>query len=106
MSTSPTVRRSAVQLPMTPPPRRTRCPTAPGNRAHWRAVASPEQVLRAWVLALALGEVLGFVAPAVTGVALVSAGVSDPWLVVGLTVAGLVEGLAIGWFGARVLGRD
>lgn len=64
-----------------------------------------DTLFRDWFLALTIGEVLGFVAPAVAGVALATAQVADGWMVLGLTLAGMVEGLAIGTFGARVLGR-
>ncbi|MBY5161192.1 hypothetical protein [Salsipaludibacter albus] len=58
-----------------------------------------------WVVALSVGEAIGFVPPALAGATLATAGVADSWLVVGLTVAGVVEGVAIGVFGARVLAR-
>ncbi len=69
------------------------------------ATARGGRLLHDWVLALTVGEAIGFLPPAATGAALAAAAVSDPWMVAGLTVAGAVEGLVIGVFGARVLGR-
>jgi hypothetical protein len=56
-----------------------------------------------WTLAFVLGELVGFVPPAVTGAALAAAGVSDALLVSGLVLAGLLEGAAIGTAQAYVL---
>jgi hypothetical protein len=60
---------------------------------------------REWTLALLLGELVGFVPPALTGAALAVAGASDAVLVAGLTVAGALEGAAIGAAQALVLRR-
>lgn len=87
--------------------------TADRPRGRWRGrhpvahdrARSRASLLRDWVVALTMGEFVGFVAPAATGAALASAEVSDLTLVLGLTLAGVVEGLAIGVAGARVLGR-
>jgi hypothetical protein len=51
-----------------------------------------------------VGELVGFLPPALTGAALAAAGAPDAWLVVGLTLAGLLEGAALGAAQARVLG--
>ena len=58
---------------------------------------------RDWTLAMVIGELIGFVAPAVTGATLAAIGAPDAVLVVGLTIAGLVEGAAIGTAQAVVL---
>lgn len=60
---------------------------------------------RQWILAFVLGELIGFVPPAIAGATLASVGASDLVLVVGLTVAGLFEGSAIGIAQASVLAR-
>lgn len=62
-----------------------------------RAVALPFGQLRwRWTAALVVGEFVGFLPPALTGVALVALDASDPVIVVALTVAGVLEGLALG----------
>ena len=61
---------------------------------------------RRWTAAFLFGELVGFVPPAMTGVVLGGAHVSDPTMVAGLTVAGLLEGAAIGGAQARVLARS
>lgn len=61
---------------------------------------------RRWTVAFVVGELVGFVAPAVTGAALAAADAPDVALVVGLTVAGVVEGLCLGVAQAHVLARD
>ena len=58
-----------------------------------------------WVLAFVLGELIGFLPPAIVGAWLGSAGVSELTLVGGLTAAGLVEGAALGVAQAWVLRR-
>ena len=58
-----------------------------------------------WTTAFVVGEMVGFVPPAICGATLAAIGVPDVVLVVGLTLAGLLEGLAIGIAQARVLGR-
>jgi hypothetical protein len=60
---------------------------------------------RGWTLAFLVGELVGFVPPAVTGAALAGAGAPDGVLVAGLTLAGSVEGAVLGVFQARVLAR-
>ncbi len=78
---------------------------AVGTRAR---PASPQRVdglRRRWTLAFVVGELVGFVPPAVTGAALAHLGVSDGVLVTGLVLAGVVEGAAIGTAQAYVL-RD
>jgi hypothetical protein len=56
-------------------------------------------------MAFLVGELIGFVPPALTGAGLAALGAPDPVLVVGLTLAGMVEGAAIGIAQARVLAR-
>jgi hypothetical protein len=58
-----------------------------------------------WTLAFLVGELVGFIPPAVTGAALAAASAPDLILVVGLTTAGLAEGAALGVAQARVLRR-
>jgi hypothetical protein len=60
---------------------------------------------RRWTLAFVFGELAGFVPPAVVGASLASVDASDLALVAGLTLAGLLEGAAIGAAQARVLAR-
>jgi hypothetical protein len=60
---------------------------------------------RQWVLAMLVGELVGFLPPAVTGAVLAGAGAPDALLVAGLTAAGCLEGLAIGAAQAVVLRR-
>ncbi len=64
-----------------------------------------EGLRRRWTLAFVMGELVGFVPPAVVGATLASAGASDLVLVVGLTLAGSLEGAAIGVAQALVLAR-
>jgi hypothetical protein len=65
----------------------------------------PGGLLRSWTLAFVVGELLGFVPPAATGATLAGVGAPDVALVVGLTVAGALEGAILGVFQARVLDR-
>ena len=58
-----------------------------------------------WTLAFLVGELVGFVPPAVTGATLAAIGVPDGLLVLGLTIAGLLEGLALGVSQSWVLAR-
>lgn len=60
---------------------------------------------RDWTAAFVLGELVGFVPPAVTGAALGAANAPDLVLVVGLTVAGAMEGAVLGMAQATVLRR-
>ncbi len=62
-------------------------------------------LLQQWTTAMIVGELVGFVPPAVTGATLVWLGATDLMLVIGLTIAGLMEGLAIGVAQAGVLRR-
>lgn len=59
---------------------------------------------RRWVGAFVIGELVGFIPPALTGALLASLGASDVMLVVGLTIAGMGEGAALGTAQAHVLG--
>jgi len=59
---------------------------------------------RRWVGAFVVGELIGFVPPALTGALLASVGASDVMLVAGLTVAGVGEGAVLGTAQAHVLG--
>lgn len=67
------------------------------------ATGSLDGLLRRWTWAFVVGELIGFVPPAITGATLAALGVPDPILVAGLTGAGLLEGAAIGVAQARVL---
>ena len=58
-----------------------------------------------WTRAFLLGELVGFIPPAVVGTTLGSAGASDAAMVTGLTLAGSLEGAAIGYAQSRVLAR-
>jgi hypothetical protein len=60
---------------------------------------------RRWTTAFVIGELVGFVPPAVTGAVLGAADAPDAVLVAGLTLAGLAEGAALGTAQRRVL-RD
>ncbi len=66
-------------------------------------VRSAVGLRRSWTLACLVGELVGFVPPAITGATLGTLGVPDAVLVVALSVAGLLEGAAIGITQARVL---
>jgi len=69
------------------------------------AHATEAGLRRHWTLAFVLGELVGFVPPAVTGATLGAIGVSDAVLVAGLTVAGMFEGAALGFAQSRVFAR-
>jgi hypothetical protein len=58
-----------------------------------------------WTLACLIGELVGFLPPASVGAALSTVGVTDLILVVGLTIAGLMEGAVLGVAQSRVLAR-
>jgi len=58
---------------------------------------------RDWTLAFTLGELVGFIPPAVVGAWLGSTGAGDAALIAGLTLAGAGEGAAIGSAQAYVL---
>ncbi len=60
---------------------------------------------RDWTLAFVVGELVGFIPPAVVGAWLGSAGAGDVVLVAGLTLAGAGEGAVIGSAQAYVLRR-
>lgn len=62
-----------------------------------------DQLRRQWVRACLIGEFWGFAPPALTGATLVALGASDVTLIVGLTLAGIVEGVVLGRFQAAVL---
>lgn len=67
--------------------------------------SDPTRLRRSWTLAFLVGELVGFVPPAVTGATLGALGSPDAVMVVGLTAAGLLEGAALGAAQARVLAR-
>ncbi len=72
------------------------------------AAAAPHDATslrRRWTYAFVLAELVGFIPPAVTGASLSALGVSDVFLVAGLTLAGSLEGAAIGAAQAWVLRR-
>jgi hypothetical protein len=58
-----------------------------------------------WTAAFVVGELVGFIPPAVTGATLAALDAPDPALVAGLTAAGVLEGLALGVAQSRVLRR-
>lgn len=60
---------------------------------------------RDWTVAFVVGELVGFVPPALTGAALASAGAGDVAVTAGLVAAGSLEGAAIGIAQAHVLAR-
>jgi hypothetical protein len=60
---------------------------------------------RAWIRACVVGELIGFLPPAIVGAALGALGAPDPLMVIGLTSAGLLEGAALGIAQAGVLRR-
>lgn len=60
---------------------------------------------RRWTSAFVVGELVGFVPPALTGATLAAIGVGDAVLVLGLTAAGLLEGACLGLAQAWVLAR-
>ena len=60
---------------------------------------------RRWLRACLLGELAGFVPPAVTGAALGALGAPDLIMVAALTVAGAAEGAVLGTFQGRVVAR-
>lgn len=77
----------------------TLTPTAP-------APASGTAGLRGrWIKAFLVGELIGFLPPAVVGATLGAIGAADWALVVGLTLAGLLEGAALGATQSHVLRR-
>jgi hypothetical protein len=57
------------------------------------------------MLAFVLGELVGFIPPAVVGATLGAAGASDAAMVLGLAAAGALEGAALGFTQSRVLAR-
>lgn len=60
---------------------------------------------RDWIKACVIGELIGFVPPAVTGAALVALEASEIVLVAGLVAAGVLEGLVLGRAQDAVLQR-
>ncbi len=50
-----------------------------------------------WIKACLVGELVGFVPPAVTGAVLGALGAPDVALIAGLTIAGTAEGAILGW---------
>ena len=85
---------AAVTAPVATP--RAGASTDGGDRVHLR---------RDWTLAVALAELVGFVPPAVTGATLAALGAPDVAMVIGLTLAGTLEGLSVGAAQAAVLRR-
>lgn len=69
-------------------------------------VGDPTAGLRArWTAAFVVGELVGFIPPALVGTALGVAGAGDAALIAGLTAAGALEGAALGYTQSRVLAR-
>lgn len=60
---------------------------------------------RQWIVAFVIGELVGFIPPAVVGAGLAAAGVPDVPFVLSLTVAGSLEGAVLGTAQAHVLHR-
>lgn len=60
---------------------------------------------REWTGAFVVAELVGFLPPVLAGTTLVALDAAEPLLVLGLTAAGLLEGLAIGSANAWVLHR-
>lgn len=58
---------------------------------------------RDWLKACTVGELVGFVPPAITGAVLVAVDAPELLLVAGLVAAGALEGLVLGWAQSRVL---
>jgi hypothetical protein len=56
-----------------------------------------------WTVAVVLGELVGFLPPALAGALLARAGAGDAGLVLGLVVAGSLEGAALGFAQGTVL---
>lgn len=63
------------------------------------------RIRRDWTVAFVAGELVGFVPPAVTGAVLAAHGAGDVALTAGLTVAGTLEGAALGWTQSAVVSR-
>jgi hypothetical protein len=70
--------------------------------------ATPERgrLWRDWTVAVMLGELLGFALPALAGTAAWQLGAPQSVLYTALVIAGLGEGAVLGWFQARVLGKQ
>lgn len=72
---------------------------------HDEAVTWSDTIRRDWTVAFVIGELIGFVPPALTGASLAALGVGDAVLTAGLTLAGSLEGAALGWAQSAVLAR-
>lgn len=72
---------------------------------HDDAVTWPDTIRRDWTVAFVIGELIGFLPPALTGAGLAALGVGDAVLTAGLTLAGSLEGAALGWAQSAVLTR-
>ncbi|NNH69298.1 hypothetical protein HLB23_05335 [Nocardia uniformis] len=70
-----------------------------------RAPRPRSSLRRRWFVAVTLGELLGFVAPAVVGVLLVADG-PPAAAVVALLLAAVIQGSVLGWFQAGVLRKE
>lgn len=82
-----------------------RHPDAVANSPNDPAPAPGRDLRRSWTAAFVLGELVGFLPPALVGTALGRAGASDWAMILGLTLAGSLEGAAIGFTQSRVLAR-
>lgn len=73
-------------------------PSAPQRATPQRATPSADStgLRRTWLVACIVGELVGFIPPALTGALLVSLGVAEPVLVLGLVIAGVGEGAVLG----------
>lgn len=70
-----------------------------------RAEASAHSLWKSWAIATALGELVGFIAPTLAGVGIAALGLPDPAMAVGVTLAGSLEGAALGYAQSLVLRR-
>src|SRR5215218_4066205 len=78
---------------------------APAGRGPVGGPVGGPGLRRRWTRAFVIGELVGFLPPAITGATLAAWGAPDVVLVAGLTLAGCLEGGAIGIAQARVLAR-
>lgn len=78
-------------------------PTTPALRPH--AGRLTETFERRWLVACVVGELVGFIPPAIAGAVLVANDASEPALIGGLALAGSAEGAILGAAQAHVL-RD
>jgi hypothetical protein len=68
-----------------------------GARTATVAAASRRDRYRRWVAATTLGELVGFIIPALVGAAVTAAGLRHAFTVVAMVLAGTGEGAVLGW---------